>query len=297
MKKLHFYWIVAILGSLLACTQTNPPTNTADKMKEIKSGGVNINYNMSGKGPTTLVFIHGSYIDQTYWDAQVAHFSPNYRVVTLDLPGHGQSGRNRNDWSVKQFGQDVIALLDQLDLHNVILIGHSMGGDVALEVAVARPERIIGFVAVDFFKNAATPMPNHEEEVKKIVAQLRADFVNTNEQYARTYLLTPQTDSATTQRVVADYRNAYQPMGMTVMEDVFNYYQREQELLPKLQRKLYLINIDYFPTNEAPLKKFTGASYKLVTMHGTSHYPMIENPAEFNRLLEGVIGEVVRKNM
>lgn len=64
-------------------------------MKEIKRDNAVINYQVSGKGNKTLLFVHGSYIDKTYWDGQVKYFSPNNRVVTLDLPGHGRSGRER----------------------------------------------------------------------------------------------------------------------------------------------------------------------------------------------------------
>ena len=60
-------------------------------MKEIKRDNAIINYEVTGKGDTTLLFVHGSFNDRTYWKNQVDYFSPNYTVVTLDLPGHGKS--------------------------------------------------------------------------------------------------------------------------------------------------------------------------------------------------------------
>ena len=62
-------------------------------MKEIKRDNTVINYKLMGNGETTLLFVHGSYIDQTYWHEQVAFFSKDFTVVTMDLPGLGQSGR------------------------------------------------------------------------------------------------------------------------------------------------------------------------------------------------------------
>lgn len=85
-------------------------------MRTIKSGPVLLNYHIVGKGDLTLLFVHGAYIDQSYWAEQVKYFSPKYRVVTFDLPGHGGSGRNRNDWTVAQFRKDLVAWMDQLDL-------------------------------------------------------------------------------------------------------------------------------------------------------------------------------------
>ena len=88
--------------------------------------GATIQYRMEGEGDTTLLFVHGAFTNQTYWDNQVAFFSPDFKVVTLDLPGHGESGRDRTEWSVEGFGQDVVTVIRELELQNVILIGHSM---------------------------------------------------------------------------------------------------------------------------------------------------------------------------
>ena len=129
----------------------------------------------------------------------------------------------------------------------------------------------------------------------QILEHLKTDFANTNEQYARMALLTPQTDSLVTRRVIHDYRQAYQPMGLPMMKDVFEYNAREKTLLPQLKKKLYLINVDYIPTNETPLQELTGASYELVQMHGTSHFPMIETPQAFNDLLGRTVQKIVAK--
>ncbi|MBA4056115.1 MAG: alpha/beta hydrolase, partial [Marivirga sp.] len=78
-------------------------------MKEIKRDDALISYEISGSGEFTLLFVHGSYIDQTYWKSQVDYFRAEYTVVTIDLPGHGKSGRERKHWSVQGFALDVIA--------------------------------------------------------------------------------------------------------------------------------------------------------------------------------------------
>jgi hypothetical protein len=66
-------------------------------------------------------------------------------------------------------------------------------------------------------------------------------------------------------------------------------------LLPKFRYKLYLINADYFPTNEELLKKYTGSGYEVVHLKGTSHYPMIEIPQLLNEALEKVIHKIEGK--
>lgn len=96
-------------------------TLNKNKMKDIKRDNAVINYQISGQADTTLLFVHGSYIDQSYWNEQVKYFSTNYKVVTLDLPGHGLSGRERKNWSTQGFAEDIISLIKELDLKNVIL--------------------------------------------------------------------------------------------------------------------------------------------------------------------------------
>jgi pimeloyl-ACP methyl ester carboxylesterase len=62
--------------------------------------------------------------------------SSEYTVVALDLGGHGQSGHNRENWTIEDFAKDVRAVIDGLHLNNVILVGHSMGGEIILQTAL-----------------------------------------------------------------------------------------------------------------------------------------------------------------
>ncbi|MVM37664.1 alpha/beta fold hydrolase [Spirosoma sp. HMF3257] len=260
-------------------------------MKSLIHEETAIHYVVAGNKLPTLVFVHGADIDLTYWKAQLAYFADHYSVIALDLPGHGKSGREKPQWSVKTMGEEVATFIKSLALEQVILIGHSMGGDVNLVAATTYPDPIIGFIGIDNFKNAGQPLsPQYQQQSKEIIRHMQADFANTNEQYARMVLLTPQTPDAVVKRVVQDYRNAYQPMATAIIEEVFeDGYKLEQDLLPKLPCKLHLINVDYSPTDEGPLQQYVTAGYEVHHMAGTSHFPMIENPHELNRLLEETI--------
>jgi sigma-B regulation protein RsbQ len=272
-------------GPLIALSK-----NKSLNMKEIKRDNAVINYQVAGNGDTTLLFIHGSYIDQTYWKDQVEYFNSQYKVVTIDLPGHGKSGRERTDWSVRGFAEDVNEVIKRLALNNVVIIGHSLAGDINLMAVSSQPGPIIGFIGIDNFKNAATPLPpEYQQQAIAIQQKLKTDFANTNEQYARMSLLTRLTPPEITDRVVKDYRNACESMGIATTPEIFNMYQTEKELLPTLPLKLHLINVDYMPTNEEALKKYAVNGYEIIPIHGTCHYPMLENPLELNKLLERVI--------
>ena len=259
--------------------------------------GAEIHYNEYGEGGATLLFVHGAYIDQTYWDAQVKHFKDDYKVVTMDLPGHGKSGKDRKYWSLDNYAGDVYAVVRRLGLKNVILIGHSMAGDINLIEATSHPKNIIGFIGIDNFKQAATPLPKQFEKQRQAIgAALKRDFAGTNENFARTMLLSAETDSTVTERVAKEFRNAYPPMGKAIRPELFDVYKRERKLLPKLRLKLHLINVDNTPTDEKPLRKFCSSGYDIRLIHGTSHYPMLENPKEFNKLLGETIEDISREN-
>lgn len=283
-------WAVLTVLCLVQFTCCN---HNANKMKEIKRDGVIINYQITGSADTTLFFVHGSNINQTYWKDQVNYFSSQYKIVTLDLPGHGKSGTERKQWSVKDFAEDVITVIKELDLQNVILIGHSLGADINLIAATSNPDKIIGFIVIDEFKGAATPLPQEfREQLISVQQNLKNDFANTNEQFARTALVTDQTPIEITNRVVKDYRNAYQPMAIELMAEIIKLPEIEKKLLPQLQLKLFLINTDYIPTNEAPLKKYAVSGYEVLQIKGTCHYPMLENANQLNEVLEYVFYKV-----
>ena len=101
MNKMTKILIGVLLGLQFSCnnSDTNNKTTVMENIK-IENQGVNIEYNDSKIGDTVLFFIHGFGIDKSYWTNQTAFFSKKYRVIALDLPGFGQSGKNRKSWTV-----------------------------------------------------------------------------------------------------------------------------------------------------------------------------------------------------
>lgn len=65
--------------------------------------------------------------------------------------------------------------------------------------------------------------------------------------------------------------------------------------MPQLKLKLYLINVDYQPTNEEPLKQYAGSCYEVLQIKGTCHYPMLENPEELTNLLQQTIFKILNR--
>jgi len=255
----------------------------------IENKGVKIAYTDSGMGDTVLLFVHGWCINKTYWSEQVAHFSNKYRVVTLDLPGFGQSGKNRTIWTTEAYGSDVDTLMSKLDLHHVILIGHSMAGDIVLQAAVHAPGRIIGIVGIDNFKGfGSLETKQDKDEYAKVIEILRHHFKQTAFQYMNESLFSKTTADSIKRRVLNDVANSDSVIAVDCMErSDFN----EVKTLKALNMKLFLINSDVTPTDSTGFVK-NNISYRILSVHGTGHYPMVEDPNSVDSLLERVMAEV-----
>src|SRR5882762_3597848 len=160
--KFTFIALLFIITAIqISCSQ-----KSANQHKKISDQGVNIAYTDTGKGDTTLFFVHGWCINRGYWYNQVNYFSKKYRVVTIDLPGFGQSGKNRTAWTPETYGLDVDSVIAQLNLKNVILVGHSMAGDIVLQAAVNAPDRVIGLVGIDNFKGVNSSVPTKKDSAE-----------------------------------------------------------------------------------------------------------------------------------
>ncbi|MHA2321359.1 MAG: alpha/beta fold hydrolase [Candidatus Thorarchaeota archaeon] len=137
--------------------------------------GTKINYVDTGEGKVTLIIIHGMGAKAELWKKQIERFSQSFRVVALDLGGHGSSGKIRDKWTMESFGRDVNAVAEALDISNAILIGHSMGGAVALEAARVLGDRIIGIIGIDtLFPALYFELP--AEQITGYLAPLKVDL-------------------------------------------------------------------------------------------------------------------------
>ena len=149
----------------------------------LSTDGVPIHYDVQGTGKIALVFVHGWCCNRDHWGEQMNHCASRYTVVGIDLAGHGASGYDRTLWTMPAFGQDVTAVVKQLGLAQVVLIGHSMGGMVIVEAAHRLPSAVIGLIGVDTWRNIERiPTP---EQVAALVAPFRANFVETTSRFVR----------------------------------------------------------------------------------------------------------------
>ena len=151
MRLIRFF----LFFLLLSCgkAQESNPSGNESPPKEVTSDGVRIDYQFCGSGDITLLFVHGWCINQSYWSYQWDGFCSDYKIVTMDLPGYGNSGKGRSDWSVEQYGRDVSETINQLQLDNVVLVPHL--GSATQEGRIAMGEKVI--INIKTFVDGHTP--------------------------------------------------------------------------------------------------------------------------------------------
>lgn len=110
--------------------------------------GVDVRYAVSGEGSRDLVLVHGHGAHHLWWQDIAPLLEPRWRVIQLELSGHGDSG-HRAHYSADVWSADVLAVLDATGAERPVLVGHSMGGIVLLALAAAHPERAGGVVLLD----------------------------------------------------------------------------------------------------------------------------------------------------
>jgi pimeloyl-ACP methyl ester carboxylesterase len=162
MRKVLRYLLIALLGALLLggawVFEGDIPaeeidaryTSTASRTLTLPNGA-HVHYRDEGRRDgLPLVLVHGSNASLHTWEPWVARLGDTWRIVTLDLPGHGLTGRvPDDDYSTPAFVATVAAVADHLGLQRFVLGGNSMGGGVSWQFALAHPERVSAMILVD----------------------------------------------------------------------------------------------------------------------------------------------------
>jgi pimeloyl-ACP methyl ester carboxylesterase len=259
----------------------------------ISPDGIKISFDKQGAGKPTIVFVHGWSNNRSVWDSQVANFSEKYQVVTVDLPGFGESGNNRQNWTMEAFGNDVATVINKLNLEQVILIGFSMGGPVVIETANIVPDRIAGIVLIDNLHDVEMTFP---PPVISYMDSMMMDLVTnpTNEKLV-TGGFYKKNQEVAFERVLTMLDGASTIGWRESLHGFFKWNnEKKKESLQKCQVPITAINSDLQLTNVEAFKKLV-PSYQAKIVEDVGHVIMWDAPEEFNRLLEESIQEFINK--
>ena len=126
-------------------------------MPKIKVNGAELFYNEAGTGPETIVFAHGLVFSGRMFDEQVSALKDRYRCITFDFRGQGQSQVTPDGYDMDSLCEDAAQLIERLDCAPCHFLGFSMGGFVAMRLALRRPELVKSLILAD---TSADPEPN-----------------------------------------------------------------------------------------------------------------------------------------
>ena len=257
-------------------------------MKASAVDGTEIRFEVHGEGEPTLALVHGWALDRHLWDGLVSGLAARHRVITLDLPGHGDSGP-RASWSIAAYGQDVKAVVEAVGATQVVLVGHSMGGLVSLEAARRMPDVLKGLVLVDILLDAEEKTP--PEQVEEMAKQLTADYGTVTTHMANEYLFGPGTPAPVRERVLGHALGMEPAVSVALLREVWTY-----DPLPALREikkaPIRAVSADKFPTNLEVNRRFM-PGYDTVIVEGTAHYLMLEKPDRFARALDDALAQVL----
>ena len=261
----------------------------SDEAKNVATSadGVPISFSVYGEGTPAIVFVHGWCWGQNNWNGQILEFSRQNNIITIDLAGFGDSGHGRTDWTMEAFGEDVVSVVEKLGLEQVVLVGFSMGDKIIVEAARLMPERIIGLVGVDNFKNIEPILT--DEQIDGFIAPFRADFAGTLNSFLLSMILPNADSTEVLEKVSAEFGGCAGPpdIAVTVLE---NYIKHDMTgSLKEIKAPIHCINSDLVSTDIEAAQRYV-SSFKVEIMSGVGHLLLWEDTDTFNRLL----GEIIK---
>jgi len=248
----------------------------------------------------TIVFVHGWTCDSSSWSAQVPAFSKDHRVITLDLPGHGQSGSPKDGkLSMDVFARAVEAVRAEASADRIVLVGHSMGCRVVLEAYRAAPGRVAGLALID-----GSRMGTGDPEQAAEAMRAAIDFVGFEafaEALCSQMFLRPSTDAT---RIVGRGKRLPAAIGAALFPAMARWDAAKMEaVLGSVRVPLMIVQSTTIDANRKRVALKAGETtpwldlarklvphVRIEVIAGVGHFSQIEVPERVNALLADFVG-------
>ncbi len=290
-QKLNTYiGLALIVIGLLFLTNTLKAQSNFPQMVTSKDG-TQISYEVYGAGKPTLVFVHGWSCDARYWQKQISYFSKNYKIILIDLAGHGHSGMTREKYTMKAFGEDVQAVVEETESKNVILIGHSFGGTVIAEAARLMPYRIKGLIGIDTYENIEYPLSR--VEFNGMMEPFQENFQSGTRQFVQQMLL-PAKDTLLSNWIIADMSAAPQSIALSSMKEYLeqSITGEAAKIFDEIHVPVIAVKGDMWPVDYKANRRHMH-SYDAIEIKNADHFLMLNRPDEFNQALNQAIETLI----
>ncbi len=253
-------------------------------MQMLDRGGTRIAYKEAGSGDPAMVFIHGWTCDHSYFAPQYAHFKGAHRVVAVDLRGHGESDKPEGEYSMALLASDVAAVLGDLGVTHAVVVGHSMGAVVAVQLARSQPALVSRAVLVDPAPLALPP------EIGAVLSQLIDNMEGPDPAAARQVivdmLFIPTDDPGLKDKVASEMANAPDHVAVACFRGVEAF--DGEEALRSLDIPVLVINAAA-PINDPDRLASLCASLTNAHTPDVGHFNQLLAPEEVNRIIEDFV--------
>jgi pimeloyl-ACP methyl ester carboxylesterase len=254
--------------------------------KSVSRGDVRLSYLESGSGEPALLFIHGWCCDATFWRYQLPDFEADHRVVALDLRGHGESDKPDQDYGIQSFVDDVLWLMEQAGVERPVLVGHSMGGVIALSLLRRKPDAARGAVLVD---SPVVPLPENLRPVLDTILNglKSAAYVDAAKSFVTTFMFREDSDTELKQSIIDAMSAAPQRLMWTALGDTMGEKNLASGPLPV--PALYLRASIAIARAEEIRERYPALA---VEEFDAAHFLHMEKPEEFNSILRRFLESV-----
>jgi pimeloyl-ACP methyl ester carboxylesterase len=235
-----------------------------------------------GGSGTPVLFLHSFSGSASHWSAQLAELRPKHRAVAFDLRGHGKSEmpKDLETLTVERMAGDVAAVANKLDLGRFVLVGHSIGGAVAIAFAASHPDRLAGLVLV------GTPGKTPEEQAEQVLTAMNADYDGVTRKYWEQLLTDARPEVH--ERIGREMQMLPKEVGLVLIKAIFDF-----DPVPGLKAyrgpKLAIVTGEKDQPNDLH-KQVPDLPHQRIT--GTSHWPHMDKPEDFNAILEAFLSTI-----
>ncbi|MFI5394782.1 MAG: alpha/beta fold hydrolase [Candidatus Binatia bacterium] len=250
-------------------------------MQKLNRAGIALCFTEAGSGSPPLLFVHGWTCDHTFFGPQFEYFGRVHRVVAVDLRGHGESDKPQQDYSMAAFADDLAWLCAQIGLQKPVIIGHSMGGLIALEFSARHPELPAAIVTVD---SPILPPEGAFDPVAPFVAALRTPaYQEAQRQFIEQMLFLPTDDPARKARIVEVMSRAPQHVMASAFENIVRFDQAGPAAACKVPW-LALFATHVF----TDMPRLRAVCPHVITGQtvGAGHFHQLEVPEQVNAMIE-----------
>ncbi len=272
MKKFSYLLIVILLGAA-AVTAGEPKSSWAD------FDGVKVHYYDVGKrADKALIFIHGWTCNADFWKGSYSAF-PEYRVIAIDLPGHGKSDKPQTKYSMEYFARSIDAVMRTAKVERAVIAGHSMGTPVARQFYRIYPQKTVGIVVVDgTLRTVVAP-----EQMLEFMRPLLTNFKENGPKFLDG-MLVPVKDESLKKMIRETMSSAREHVAVSAMREMNDPAIWKDD---KVDRPVLAVMAEsaWWPPGTRERFAEVAPNMEWHMWQGVSHFLQMERPREVNALV------------